>query len=67
VIVAGPVIVAVHVHGNAPVSVIERFKRVPRMENSPGAREDGLRPHRLLCGIRARVTASDVGTDRVHR
>ena len=24
---------AVHVHGNATVSVIERFRRLPRMEN----------------------------------
>jgi len=33
VTVAGPVIVAVHVHRNATVSVIERFRRLPRMEN----------------------------------
>jgi hypothetical protein len=30
VIVAGPVIVAVHVHGNAPVVVIEKVQKVAR-------------------------------------
>ena len=35
VAVAGPAIVAVHVHVHvhATVSVIERFRRLPRMEN----------------------------------
>ena len=32
VAVAGPVIVAVHVHGNAPVDVIERVKKLPRTQ-----------------------------------
>jgi len=34
VVVAAPAIVAVHVHGNAPVDVIETVEKLPRMQNA---------------------------------
>ena len=56
VAVAASVIVAVHVHGNATVSVIERFTEAAQDRNNRRYRSWPARLH--PCGHSARVTRS---------